>query len=182
MTTGSLVGDSQKVIQAGSDGSVVEVTNGAPHVRTIGAAGTLEVITFTCNAATDCITDLTAPVTTEICLADSFTAGKKRVRFTFHNQQYNAGNAAGTPHAAGAFVTVNNGTEAEAIARFTTADNGPSATPYTTFLVRRMISPNMPIAEFNLEGTDATVDDVAVGFILPTGTGSDAVRVDVEVW
>lgn len=151
--------------------------DGAGLVRTSGAAGLLEAITFTCNALTDCITLPAAPASGEIYLASGFTAGKKRVRFTFHTQK-----GSPIPMAAGAYVTVNNGDEATAIARFTTADNGPSITAYTAFLQRRMISLTDSVAEYNFEGETTTVDDIAVGFILPVGTGVDSCYVNVEVW
>jgi len=169
-----------------TDGSTTWVvtraqTEGSMHVRTSGDAGTLESITFTCNAATDCITSAAAPVTTELCLASGFTAGKKRARFTFHNLAYD-GTASDAPFSSGALVTVNAGDETTAIARLTQPDNGPQAAYRTAFLEARRISSNSPIAEYNLDGTASTVDDIAVGFVLPIVTGTETCYVTVEVW
>lgn len=177
MPTGSVTGESQKVSIVDKAGDEINIINGAASVRSTGSPGTLETITFTCNAATDCITSAAGPVTTELCLASGFATGKKRARFTFHAQ-----NGTGVPHAAGALITLNAGDETTAIARLTQADNTPQAAYRTAFMEARRVSQLNPIAEFNLEGTDATVDDIAVGFVLPTGTGADTCYVTVEVW
>ena len=170
-----------KIVVSGKDKATgqpksvdLDVTAGSANVRTLGQPSTLETRTFTIGADTDCFTDPTAPLASELITGNSFTAGKKRCRLTYHADQ-------GVPFASVVLATINAGDDATALSRLTYADVSAGSTG-SIDTRQRMVSRQSPVIEWNLEGTDATIDRIDMGGILDSGTGAGVVYLLVEVW
>ena len=154
--------------------AVGEYTGGENHVRLSGSPGTLETRTLTIGADGDCFTTPTAPIAAELITADSFTAGKKRCRITYHADQ-------GVPFASMVLVTVNASDDANALARLTYVDVSAGGTG-SIDTQQRSISRTSPVIEYDFSGTSSTVDRIDMGGILDAGTGAGVVYLTVEVW
>ena len=148
--------------------------DGSAQVRASGQPGTLETRTFTIGSDTDCFTNKAAPLAAEI-IGATFSAGSKRCRLTWHSEQ------GGVPFAAAVAVALNAGNAGTAVSRLTYVDVSVGDVA-TTDTRQRFLSINNPVIEYNLEGTDSTIDDIFVGGYLADGTGAVPVYISVEVW
>ena len=147
-------------------------------VRPIGKPGALETRTVTFDAAADMPADPTnnANVLADLVTLDSFASGKKRCRVSFH------GDIGITTFARGALVTINAGDDVEAANRLTITDVTGAGTG-SADTAQRMVSYQQPVIEYNLEGTDATIDNVYLIGLVTGGTGAAGTAyVSVEVW
>lgn len=118
------------------------------------------------------------PATGKLFLANGFAENTKRGVFVFSHQ------AGGIPFASGAFVGINL-SEADAIAAFTFAAAGPSATFDTVSSVtqRGFINAGFPAWPIDLTGTPYSINSIAIGFYGNTsGTAADAAFVDFGGW
>jgi hypothetical protein len=165
----------------------LEATNKALHVATVAMPGNAQAHRVTCNAAGRLMTVAGAAITPgsgEIFLADSFAAGARFALFKFSFTEDTT--VGGELWAKGAFVTVNYSTLSNLRTMFTTTDPAPSdtAVAITAYSARQLVSPQSPMALFDLRAVDTDILNAAVGFIPSEGLGTTnrPVHVDIGVW
>jgi len=152
-------------------------TGGSVHVRTSGSPGILEIASAVFNNAADAVAFGSIVAGSVIQLTD-WAAGKQRCRITYNHE------AGAIPFAAFVAVSLND-TSATAAAesmKITDVSLGASHSVNGTNNGGRLVSAANPVIEYNLEGTDGTIDDVWLAGIDPAGTGAGLVIVTVEVW
>jgi len=139
--------------------------------------------TFTVNSAADLFTDPTAPVAAELFTV-TIPAGKQRCKVRFHTQDaaYVQSATSDIPWASCAVATINAADATNALVRLTLADNGASATPYTTDDLHRIVSPLSPIISWDTQDADVDITRVDIGAIPSTDTGAIPVYITVEAW
>jgi hypothetical protein len=149
--------------------------DGAAKVTTLGSPGTLETRTIFYNADADCIAVAATAIAGNLTTLDTFTAGKKRCRLTYHME------SGAIPFAGQVAITLNAGDDTTAASRLTITDVSEAGTG-SVDTRQRFLSATAPVIEYALTGTDSTITRIdAIGY-LSAGIGAGNVIISVEVW
>lgn len=144
--------------------------------------GSLETREITINSGADIFTTKTAPLAAELITITPEVVGKKRCRITWNTQGYSYVQSATSdiPLAAICVATINAGDDLTALARLAYVDKGVG--DHTADARKRMLSESNTMIEWDLTGTDGTIDRIDIGAYAPTDTGTIPVYLSVEIW
>lgn len=151
---------------------------GATSISVNGPPGTLETRTALFDAEADGVAFAAGVLTiaaANLLTFTGFTTGKKRCRISYHVAE------GGIPFVPFVLVSINAADDATAASRLSvtpTQENGTG----TSDTRHRIISQQLNVIEYNLEGTDATVDRIDLAGVASNLTGTADSLVLIEVW